>query len=85
MCGAAEAKSFQRSLERGAGRKMRKPTLRRHVVNVNEEWPLHPDVSRSGGASIQLNDYRIGCGWKKNLVGISMPGIQNHPPPVTKL
>jgi hypothetical protein len=44
---------------------MRKATLRRHAVNVNEEWPLHPDVSRSGRASVQLNGYRIGCRWKK--------------------
>jgi len=44
---------------------MRKSTLRRHAVNVNEEWPLHPDVSRSGRASVQLDGYRIGCRWKK--------------------
>jgi hypothetical protein len=64
---------------------MRKSTLRRHAVNVNEEWPLHPDVSRSGRASVQLNGYRIGCGWKKSLVGISMPRIQNHAPVTNKI
>jgi hypothetical protein len=44
---------------------MRTSTLRRHAVNVNDEWPLHPDVSRSGRASVQLNGYRIGWRWKK--------------------
>jgi hypothetical protein len=26
---------------------------------------MHPDVSRSGRASVQLNGYRIGWRWKK--------------------
>jgi hypothetical protein len=46
---------------------MQATTLRRLAVNVNEEWPLHTDVSRSGRASVQLNGYRIGCRSKKIL------------------
>jgi hypothetical protein len=39
---------------------MRKCTLRRHAVDVNEEWPLHPDVSRSGRASVQPCRFQVG-------------------------
>jgi hypothetical protein len=39
---------------------MRNCTLRRYAVNVNEEWPLHPDVSRSGRASVQPCRSQVG-------------------------
>jgi hypothetical protein len=42
---------------------MRKATLRRHAVDVNEEWPLHPDVSRSGRASVQPCRFQGGTRW----------------------
>jgi hypothetical protein len=60
-------------------------------VNVNEEWPLHPDVSRSGRASVQLNGYRIGCRWKKIswefrcLEFIIMPPLPIYPIFIDKL
>jgi hypothetical protein len=45
---------------------MRKSTLLRHAVNVNEEWPLHPDVSRSCRAPVQLNAIASAGGGKKS-------------------
>ncbi len=56
---------------------MLKSTLRRYAVNVNEEWPLHTDVSRPGRASVQLSNRRQ---VEKRFVGISMPRIENHAP-----
>jgi putative addiction module killer protein len=39
---------------------MRKCTLRRDAVNVNEERRLHPNVSRSGRASVQPCRFQVG-------------------------